>query len=114
LIKPQLLFWLLAIRVATHSNLNEQTVLRPPNMADDESHRPPLASPPEFNSEEDVTTVKLDALKADLPSPGIKVDFPGEPVEARPQLAGHLLVVPLFSPMTSPSHISLGQHLQAK
>jgi hypothetical protein len=59
-------------------------------MADGEGHRPPLASPPEFNSEEDMATVNLDSLKAGLPSPGIKVGFHGDPTEERPPLAGHL------------------------
>lgn len=59
------------------------------DMADEKGDRPPLASPPEFNSEEDMTTVKLDSLKADLPSPGIKVDFHGDQTEERPALAPH-------------------------
>ncbi|OIW33417.1 Pkinase-domain-containing protein [Coniochaeta ligniaria NRRL 30616] len=37
-----------------------------------------------------MTTVRLDSLKANLPSPGIKVDFHGDPTEERPLLAPHL------------------------
>ena len=59
-------------------------------MAEEEGHRPPLASPPEFNSEEDMTTMKLSSLKESLPSPGIKVEFHGDPTEERPPLAAHL------------------------
>lgn len=61
-----------------------------PDMADEESQRPPLASPPMFNSEEDMGMAKLDSLKADLPSPGIKVDFHGDESEERPLFVPHL------------------------
>lgn len=59
-------------------------------MVEAEVRQPPPASPRQFSSVEDVSTAKVDSLKADLPSPGITVDFHGDPTEERPPLAEHM------------------------
>lgn len=59
-------------------------------MIEDDGHRPPLASPQEFHSEADMSSLKLDSMKAGLPSPDIRVDFHGDPTDERPPLTAHL------------------------
>lgn len=59
-------------------------------MAEDSGPRPPLASPFECSSDRDISTGDKDTSMTGLVSPGINIEFHGDPREDRPQLVAAL------------------------
>jgi hypothetical protein len=61
-------------------------------MEDQAGHRPPLASPAEFNSEGALANAGDQESTSNLPSPGINVEFHGDSQSERerPSLFAHL------------------------